>query len=85
MLNTITGANCIQSVFPHCKLQQSEVTKKRLMALNNMENSHDMLHIDQSFKCEYSSNFIWSSAFNVAIYVAVFTTPFEWDNSNFSR
>ena len=23
------------------------------------------------------------SAFNVAIYVAVFTTPFQWDNSNF--
>ena len=44
-----------------------------------------MLHIDQSFKCEYSSsNFNFSSsAFNVAIYVAVFTTPFEWDNSNF--
>ena len=45
-----------------------------------------MLHIDQSFKCEYSSsNFNFSSsAFNVAIYVAVFTTPFEWDSSNFS-
>ena len=45
-----------------------------------------MLHIDQSFKCEYSSsNFNFSSsAFNVAIYAAVFTTPFEWDNSNFS-
>ena len=45
-----------------------------------------MLYIDQSFKCEYSSfnvNFS-SSAFNVAIYEAVFTTPFEWDNSNFS-
>ena len=43
-----------------------------------------MIHIDQSFKCEYSSNFNFSSsAFNVAIYVAVFTTPFEWDNSNF--
>ena len=25
------------------------------------------------------------SAFNVAIYVAVFTTTFEWDNSNFPR
>ena len=45
-----------------------------------------MLHIDQSFKCEYSfPNFNFSlSAFNVAIYLAVFTTPFEWDNSNFS-
>ena len=45
-----------------------------------------MLHIDQSFKCEYSSsNFNFSSsAFNVAIYVAVFTTPFEWDNLNSS-
>ena len=44
-----------------------------------------MLHIDQSYKREYSSsNFNFSSsAFNVAIYVAVFTTPFEWDNSNF--
>ena len=42
--------------------------------------------LDQSFKCEYSSsNFNFpSSAFNVAIYVAVFTIPFEWDNSNFS-
>ena len=37
-----------------------------------------MLHRDQSFKCEYSSNFNYSSsAFNVAIYVAVFTTPFD--------
>ena len=26
---------------------------------------------------------ISSSAFNVAIYVAVFATPFQWDNSNF--
>ena len=25
---------------------------------------------------------ISSSAFNIAIYVAVFTTPFQWDNSN---
>ena len=25
------------------------------------------------------------SAFNVGIYVAVFTTPFEWDNSSFFR
>ena len=45
-----------------------------------------MLYLDQSFKCEcYSSNFNFSlSAFNVAIYVAVFTTHFKWDNSNFS-
>ena len=45
-----------------------------------------MLHIDQSFKCEYfTSNFNFSSlAFNVANYVAVLITPFEWDNSNFS-
>ena len=44
------------------------------------------LHLDQSFKREYSSsNFNFSSsAFNVAIYVAVFTTAFECDNSNFS-
>ena len=28
---------------------------------------------------------ILSSAFNVAIYVAVLTTPFERDNLNFSR
>ena len=28
---------------------------------------------------------ISSSAFNVAIYVAVLTTPFEWDNLNVSR
>ena len=37
-----------------------------------------MLHIDQSFKCEYSSSNLLS-AFNVAIYVAVSTTPFEWE------
>ena len=45
-----------------------------------------MLYLDQSFKCEcYSSNFNFSfSAFNVTIYVAVFTTHFEWDNLNFS-
>ena len=42
-----------------------------------------MLHIDQSFKCEILLLTLLS-AFNVAIYVAVFTTPFEWDNSNFS-
>ena len=28
---------------------------------------------------------ISSPAFNVATYVAVFTTPFEWSNSNVSR
>ena len=46
-----------------------------------------MLHIDQSFKCKYSSssNFNLSSAFNVADYVAIFKTTFEWDNSHFSR
>ena len=75
LLNSINGANCIQSVFPHCKRQQSEVTKNRLMTLSNIEtnkiskkrkmnlNSHDMLHIDQILKCEYSSsnfNFIIS-------------------------
>ena len=27
-MNTMTGANHIQSVFPHCKRQQFEVTKK---------------------------------------------------------
>ena len=37
LLNTITSANCIQSVFPHCKLQQSEVTTKRLLTQKNME------------------------------------------------
>ena len=37
MLNTITGENCVQSVFPYCKLQQSEVTKKQLRTLNNIE------------------------------------------------
>ena len=46
-----------------------------------------MLHIDQSFKCKSSSsnfNFIVSFQ-NLEIYVAVLTTYFEWDNSNFSR
>ena len=28
LLNAITGVNCIQSVFPQCKLQQSKVTNK---------------------------------------------------------
>ena len=51
--------------------------------MNLKSNSH-MLHIDESFKCEYSS-LITSSACDVAIYVAVFTTSFEWDNSDFSR
>ena len=37
-----------------------------------------MLHIDQSFKCEILLLTLLS-AFNVAIYVAVFTTPFEWE------
>ena len=38
LLNTITDVNCIQSVLIHCKLQQSEVTrKKRLVRLNNIE------------------------------------------------
>ena len=45
-----------------------------------------MLHIDQWFKCKILLlTLILSPAFNVATYVAVFTTPFEWDNSNFSR
>ena len=29
-LNAITGVNCIQSVFPHCKFQQSKVTNKTI-------------------------------------------------------
>ena len=41
LLNTITGVNCIQSVFPHYKLQQPEVTKKKnekkTITLNNIE------------------------------------------------
>ena len=37
MLNTITGVKFIQSVFSHCKLHQSEVTKKRLLTINNIE------------------------------------------------
>ena len=28
---------------------------------------------------------ISSSAFNVTIYVAIFTTPYEWHNSNVSN
>ena len=28
---------------------------------------------------------ISSSAFNVTIYVAIFTTPYEWNNSNVSN
>ena len=61
-------------------IETDEINKKRKMNLTLM-----ILHIDQSFKYEYSSNFDFSSsAFNVAIYVAVFTTPFEWDSSNFS-
>ena len=53
--------------------------------MNHKENSHDMLHIDQSFKCEYSSsNFDFIISFNVAIYVAGFTTPFKWNNLNIS-
>ena len=51
-----------------------------------MNLTHDMLHIDQIFKCEYSSNsnFIVSFPYQ-EMYVAVFTTPLEWDNSDFSR
>ena len=44
-----------------------------------------MLHIDQSFKCEYSSsnfNFIVSFQHR-EIYVVVFTSAFEWDNTSF--
>ena len=37
LLNTITGVKFIQSVFSHCKLHQSEVTKKRLLTINNIE------------------------------------------------
>ena len=76
MLN-ITGVNCIQPVFPQCKLQQSNVTNKKITTMNNIEtnkinkkqskmnlNSHDMLHIDQNFKCEYSSsNFNFINSF----------------------
>ena len=29
LLNAITGVSCIQSVFPHCKLQQAKVTNKQ--------------------------------------------------------
>ena len=44
-----------------------------------------MLHIDQSLNVNLLLlTLISLSAFNVAIYVAVFKTPFEWDNSNFS-
>ena len=86
MLNTITGENCIQSVFPQCKLQQSEVTNKTIPDTKQYQNykingkqskmnlTHMMLHIDQSFKCEHSSsnlNFIISFWYR-KINVAVF-------------
>ena len=45
-----------------------------------------MLHINQSFKGEYSSsnfNFIISIYYR-EMYVAVFITPSEWNNLNLS-
>ena len=30
VMNAITGVNCIQSVFPRCKLQQSKVINKTI-------------------------------------------------------
>ena len=63
-------------------IETNEINKKRKTYL-----THDMLHIDQILKCEYSSsnfNFIVSFQYR-EIYVAVFTRPFEWNNSNFSR
>ena len=60
---------------------------KLIKPKKNKSSSHDMLHIDQSFKSEYFSshfNFIVSFQYQ-EIYVAVFTTPFESNNSNFSQ
>ena len=43
-----------------------------------------MLYIDQSFKYEYSSNFNFIVSWLILKHVAVFTTLFEWNNSNAS-
>ena len=44
-----------------------------------------LLHIDQSLNVDILLlTLTSSSAFNVAIYVAVFTTPSEWSNLNVS-
>ena len=37
MLMVITGVNCIQSVFPQCKLQQSKVTNKTITNTKNIK------------------------------------------------
>ena len=37
MLNAITGINCIQSVFPQSKLQQSKVKNKMITGTKNIE------------------------------------------------
>ena len=37
MLMVITGVNCIQSVFPQCKLQQSKVTNKTITSPKNIK------------------------------------------------
>ena len=37
MLMVITGVNCIQSVFPQCKLQQSKGTNKTITNTKNIK------------------------------------------------
>ena len=76
MLNAITVVNYIQSVFPQYKLQQSKVTNKtitdtqqyqnyeikmKVKSKYNETNSHNMLHIDQSFNLLSTSFTKWSN------------------------
>ena len=58
-----------------------KLTKK---TKKNESNSHN-IHIKVLNVNTLLLTLISSPAFNVATYVAVFTTPFEWSNSNVSR
>ena len=63
-------------------ITSNEINKKKKQ--KNESNSHNtyikVLNVNTLLL-----TLISSPAFNVATYVAVFTTPFEWSNSNVSR
>ena len=84
MLNTITGANCIQSTSSHCKLHWSEVAKNNYWQLTISKLIKLTKNIKLSWHATCKSRFLmWIFFFNFNFivsfqywetYVAVFTT-----------
>ena len=62
LLNTITGVNCIQSVFRHCKIKQSKVTNRTITDTENKVkwiNVNILLLTLNSLSAFNTEKFIW--------------------------